>query len=139
MQRRWWMLALAVTFGVSLVGHGNAADPSDNRELVGLWDGSWEGGGNSGKFSIQYERDSNGTLKGSVDVGTEGGDYKANLAALAFKDGKMTARYEYPLDTQGEIILDGNFDAAKAMGTWKLVPKGGNDPFISGTWTVKKS
>jgi hypothetical protein len=140
MKRRWLTLAMVAVLGTAgLVGYSNAADPVDSRRFVGTWDGSWEGGGGGGKFNIKYERTSDGTLQGSVDVGTDGGDYKANFVALSFTGGKMTARYEYPLDTQGEIVLDGDFDAAKASGTWKLVQKGGTDPFVSGTWTVKKN
>jgi len=131
---------MVAVFGISgLAGYSNAADPVDGREFVGMWDGSWEGGGSGGKFNIKYERNNDGTLKGSVDVSTDGGDYKANFVNLLFTGGKMTARYEYPLDAQGEIILDGNFEAAKATGTWKLVQKGATDAFISGTWTVKKN
>jgi hypothetical protein len=140
MKRRWLTLAMVAVLGTAgLAGYSNAADPVDSRQFVGTWDGSWEGGGGGGKFNIKYERNSDGTLKGGVDVSTDGGDYKASFVDLSFTGGKMTARYEYPLDAQGEIILDGSFDAAKASGTWKLVQKGGTDAFISGTWTVKKN
>lgn len=140
MKRRWLTFALVAVLGTGgLVGYSNAADPVAGSQFVGAWDGTWEGGGGSGKFNIKYERGSDGALKGSVDVGTDGGDYKAAFVNLVFTGGKMAARYEYPLDTQGEIILDGDFDAAKATGTWKLIQKGGTDAFISGTWTVKKN
>ena len=140
MKRRWLTLTLAAVLGAGgLAGYSNAADSADSRPWVGTWDGSWEGGGSGGKFNIRYERDSGGKLKGSVDVGTDGGDYKASFVELSFTGSKMSARYDYPLDTQGEIILEGDFEAAKATGTWKLVQKGGGDAFISGTWTVKKN
>ena len=138
MQRRWLSCALIALLGVGgLVGYGQAADPAPGGQFVGAWSGTWEGGG-SGKFNIKFEQGGDGAIKGSVVVGTDAGDYTANFSTISFSGGKMTGRYDYPLDTQGEIIIDGDFDPAKASGTWKLVQKGGTDPFINGTWTVKK-
>ena len=138
MKRRALIFALAATLGAGgWVGHGNAADSTEGRQFVGAWTGTWEGGG-SGKFNMKFEQGGDGAVRGSVAVGTDGGDYSATFATLSFTGGKMSGRYEYPLDTQGEIIIEGDFDPAKGSGVWKLVQKGGNEPFISGTWAVKK-
>jgi len=138
MQRRWLSFVLVATLGASsLFGYSQAADPAPGQQFVGAWAGTWEGGG-TGKFIIKLEAASDSAVQGSVQVGTEGGDYNATFLTLAFSGSKMTGRYAYPLDAQGEIVIDGDFDAAKANGTWKLVQKGGNDALFGGTWTVNK-
>jgi hypothetical protein len=137
MKRRALIFALVAVLGAGgWVGYGSAADSTEGRQFVGAWAGTWEGGG-AGKFNMKFEQ-KDGAIKGNVVVGTDGGDYTATFATLAFTGGKMSGRYDYPLDTQGEIIIEGEFDAAKANGTWKLVQKGGSDGFANGTWAVKK-
>ena len=133
MKRRWVTLALLATLGLG--SYSIAA--VEGEQFVAAWAGSWEGGG-TGKFDMKFERGADGSVKGSVAVGTDGGDYTATFDTLSFQGGKMTGRYAYPLDTQGEIVIEGNFEAAAATGTWTLVQKGTNQPFFNGTWKVSK-
>jgi len=65
--------------------------------------------------------------------------HTAKFDSLSFSGSKLKGRYEYPLDTRGEIVIDGNFETGKALDTWALVTKGGNDAVLSGTWNVRKN
>ncbi len=143
MKRRGFTFAmLAVLCAGGFVAHSNAAKPAEGEQFVGSWVGSWEGGG-GGKFDMKLEQGADGAITGGVEVGTDMGDYKATFHKLSFTAGKMSGQYDYPPDNQGdnqgEIILEGNFEAAKASGTWTLVQKGGKDPFAGGTWAMKKN
>jgi len=138
MKRRWLTFALIASIGASGLGaHSDAAAPADGEQFVAAWSGTWEGGG-SGKFDMKFERASDGEAPRDVLVGTDGGDYTAKFDTISFTGGKMNGRYPYPLDSQGEIIIEGNFDAAAATGTWALVQKGTTQAFINGTWSVRK-
>lgn len=50
----------------------------------------------------------------------------------------MKARYEFPLDTQADIVVAGTFKGSDAEGTWSLVPKDGDQEFAGGAWKVTK-
>jgi len=115
---------------------GSAAD-SAAKQYLGQWTGSWEGGGGNGRFEMTLEL-AGDQLTGGVSVGTDGGDYTAKFATVAIDGNKLTAKYEYPLDTQGEVVLNASFDNNQATGTWVLQPKGQDAPLANGTWTVKK-
>ena len=115
-----------------------AAKPADGEQYAGPWVGTWEGGGGSGKFDLTLERGADGALTGGVSVGTDQGDYTAKFTSLSFAGNKMTAKYIYPPDEQGEIALTAIFDGAAATGSWELGAKGGGAAMAAGTWTVKK-
>src|SRR5262245_8041118 len=139
MQRRWVTVALMAALGAGALGvQTQAAKPADGEQFAGNWLGTWEGGG-TGKFDIKIERGADGAMTGGVSVGTDMGDYQAKFSALSFEGGKMTARYDFPLDAQGEISLTGTFDASKATGKWSLGAKGQPEQAMAeGTWTVEK-
>jgi hypothetical protein len=131
------MVVAALIVTTCLVALGNAAGAPGNQ-YAGLWTGSWEGGGN-GKFDLTLIAGSDGKLTGSVNVGTEGGDYTAKFTSLSFDGNKLNGKYTYPLDEQGEITLNATFEGNKATGTWALGAKGQDgQTMANGTWTVTK-
>ena len=104
---------------------------------LGVWPGTWEGGGVSG--TIQLTLTKNGSaLSGTVDVGQDTGDYSAEFSTAAFDGNKFTARYPYTPEPQAEIVLEGTFEGSSASGTWTMVEAGGNTPFSAGSWTVER-
>ena len=116
-----------------------AAKAVEGSQFAGVWAGAWQGGG-SGKFDITLAVSPDGALGGSVSVGTDAGDYNAKFKSLVFDGNKMTATYDYPLDTQGEIALAGTFTATDASGTWSLGPQGQatTNSMANGSFAVKK-
>lgn len=138
MRKRVTGIAMALLVCSAWLGlQTQAAKPAEGEQYVGSWTGSWEGGG-SGKFDLTIERGADGMLTGGVAVGTEQGDYTAKFMSLSFAGNKMTAKYIYPPDEQGEVALTATFAAAGADGTWALGAKGGGSEMAAGTWTVKK-
>jgi hypothetical protein len=109
----------------------------DISAFVGTWAGSWEGGG-TGRFDLTIEKGSDGQPSGGVAVGTDQGDYTAKFKQLSFEGQSMKARYEFPLDSQADVVVTGTFNGAAAEGTWSLVPKDGDQVFAGGGWKVAK-
>jgi hypothetical protein len=130
MGRRFAAAALALLGAV-------AAAQSDIAAFVGTWGGTWEGGG-TGRFDLTIERGSDGQPAGGVSVGTDQGDYTAKFKQLSFDGQNMKARYEFPLDTQADIVVAGTFKGSDAEGTWSLVPKDGDQVFAGGGWKVTR-
>ena len=128
---RMW---LVVVCGLLCLSVSQAAGDA----YAGTWTGTWEGGGGTGTFELKLEA-SGGTVTGGVSVGTDAGPYTAKFKSLAFDGNKMTAKYDYPLETQAEIALTATFDGKNAKGTWSLAPQGQDQQvFMTGTWTVEK-
>lgn len=127
--------AAALWVGVQI----HAAAAVDGQQFVGGWTGTWEGGG-SGRFDMTLEIGADGKLGGGVSVGTDQGDYTAKFSKISFAGSKMTATYDYPLDTQGEISITGTFDPKSANGSWGLGAKGqsATQAMASGTWKIDK-
>lgn len=117
---------------------GIAANSVPGEQFVGVWLGTWEGGGASGKFDVTLTKDADGKVTGSVAVIADAGNYDTKFSSIAFDGDKMTAKYDYPPDVSGEIALTATFGATDAKGTWALQPKGSTEAFAEGTWTVKK-
>ena len=133
--RNLWCIGLYVLIlGAVCAGNGQRSGaPPD--ELLGLWTGSWEGGG-SGGFELTLAKGKDGAPGGGVSVTGEP-TYKATLKTVSFDDKKMTATYDFPPDERLEVILTATFDGDTAKGTWSAREKGGSE-LASGTWTVKK-
>jgi len=110
--------------------------PADDKYL-GLWSGSWEGGGGSGGFDLTLERDKDKNLIGNVSVTGEP-TYKATLASVAFDGAKMTARYDFPPDPQAEVAVAATFEGNGATGTWSLREKGTGNEVANGSWKVTR-
>jgi hypothetical protein len=110
---------------------------ADIGAFVGTWAGSWEGGG-TGRFDLTIEKGSGGQPTGGVSVGTDQGDYTAKFKQLSFEGQNMKARYEFPLDSQADVVVTGTFNGGAAEGTWSLVPKDGDQVFAGGGWKVAR-
>jgi hypothetical protein len=136
MRRRFllgWSLA-----AMCLAMPGIAANSVAGEQFVGVWLGTWEGGGAGGKFDVTLAKGADGKLTGSVAVVADAGNYDTKFSSLSFDGDKMTAKYDYPPDVSGEIALTATFGATEANGTWALQPKGTTEAFANGTFTVKK-
>jgi hypothetical protein len=106
------------------------------EQYVGVWSGSWEGGGTGG-FELTVEKGTDGALAGKVSVTGEP-TYKATLKTIAFDGAKMTATYDFPPDDSLEVVLAATFEANAAKGHWTARQKAGGNELASGTWTVKR-
>jgi hypothetical protein len=130
------LVALASTWASPPI---DVAAAADGDQYVGIWKGSWEGGGGSGRFDMTFARGSDGELTATVAVGTDMGDYNAKFSKLTFVSEKFTGAYDYPPDVQGEVIIAGSFDPKNATGTWSLGAKGQpGQSMAAGTWKVSK-
>lgn len=114
-----------------------AQSSKGGEQYAGKWSGTWDGAG-AGTFVLVLEKGAAGAVTGKVEVGTDGGNYTAELKSLAFDGPKMTAKYEFPLDPSAEVIVAATFDGTAAKGTWSLRPKGQDAEAAGGAWTVAK-
>jgi hypothetical protein len=130
------MCKLLTAATLALIG-AVALAQADISAFVGTWAGSWEGGG-TGRFDLTIEKGSDGQPTGGVSVGTDQGDYTAKFKQLSFEGQNMKARYEFPLDSQADVVVAGTFNGGAAEGTWSLVPKDGDQVFAGGGWKVAK-
>jgi hypothetical protein len=107
-------------------------------QLTGTWSGTWDGAG-TGDFVLTLDGAAD-AVSGKVDVGTDGGNYSAELKSLQFDGPKMSARYDFPLDpaSGSEVVLTATFTGGTAKGTWSLRQKGQSAEAAGGTWTVTK-
>jgi hypothetical protein len=119
------------------VARRQAAQRTAADQYVGTYSGTWDGSG-TGNFELTLAKGNDGGPTGKVAVTTDGGNYDAELKAVAFDGNKMTAKYDFPLDPSAEVALAATFDAGTARGTWSLRAKGQNDEIAGGTWTVSK-
>ncbi len=114
-----------------------AAGQSSGEKYVGTWAGTWDGAG-SGDFELTIDKAKDGPLSGRVVVTTEGGNYNANLKTITFDGPKMTAKYDFPLDANAEIVVNATFEDKSAKGTWAMRPKGQEGDLAAGTFSVSK-
>jgi hypothetical protein len=125
------LISLVLMLGL-VTARAQEAGPVPEK-FLGLWVGTWEGGGTGG-FELLLDKSKTG---GQVTVTGEPA-YKATLKSIAFDGAKMTANYDFPPDEQIEITLTAAFDGGKANGNWTARQKTGGAPLASGTWTVAK-
>jgi hypothetical protein len=107
------------------------------EKYLGTWAGTWDGAG-SGDFELIIDKAKDGPLSGRVAVTTDGGNYNANLKTIAFDGPKMTAKYDFPLDPNAEIVVNATFEDKSAKGTWAMRPKGQEADVAAGTFSVNK-
>jgi hypothetical protein len=113
-----------------------AQETSTGEQYLGTWTGTWEGGG-SGGLEVTLEKDDKGALTGKVSV-TGDPEYKAAFKALSFDGNKMTAKYDFPLNEEAEVILTASFTGNSASGTWTAREKASGNDIVSGTWNVTR-
>lgn len=126
------LLCGAMAFATQRGAEGSKA----GEEFVGIWSGSWEGGG-SGGFELTLEKAADGPVTGKVSV-TGPPTYKAVFKTLSFDGKKMAARYDFPEDDSIDIALAATFDGKTANGTWSARVKASDAEVAAGTWTVTK-
>jgi hypothetical protein len=133
------VMALVVLAGMWAAAQFSIASAADGEQYLGIWKGTWEGGGAGGRFDLTFARGNDGKLGASVSVGTDMGDYKANMSTVTLAGDKLAGAYDYPPDPQAEVTLNGSFDPKTATGTWSLGSKGqSGGQAVAGTWKVSK-
>ena len=128
-----WLFILGATCSAMQRG---AEGSRPGEQFLGTWTGTWEGSG-SGTFELTLEKDKSDALGGRVSVTGEP-TYKASLKTVSFDGKKMTARYDFPPDEGGQVILAASFDGNTASGTWSLRDKSNDNEVAGGTWTVTR-
>jgi hypothetical protein len=127
------VLALALSAAAVQARQTGGIVPAD---LVGVWSGTWEGGGGTGMFELTLEKGKDGADAGRVSV-TGDTPYQATFRSLKFDGRKMTALYDFPPESQIEINLDLTFEAGSAKGTWSARAKADGTEVLAGTLDLK--
>ena len=110
--------------------------PSSGEQFLGTWRGTWAGAGTGG-FELTLEKGQDNAVTGRVSVTGEP-TYKATLKTLTFDGKKLSAKYDFPPDEAGEVVLAASFEDKSAKGTWSLREKASGNEVASGTWTVTR-
>jgi hypothetical protein len=137
MNSRWVSWLIAFVFCSVCATQGAGRQSSSGDQYAGTWSGTWDGAG-AGTFVLTLDKSAAGAMAGKVEVGTDGGNYTAELKSLAFDGQKMTAKYDFPLDPAAEVLIAASFDGSTGKGTWSLRPKGQDTEAAGGTWTVAR-
>ena len=127
------IFALALSAAVVQARQTGGIVPAD---LVGVWSGTWDGGGGSGGFELTLEKGKDGPDAGRVSV-TGDTPYQATFRALKFDGKKMMAVYDFPPEGRIEIHLDLTFEAGSAKGTWSARAKANGSEVLAGTLDLK--
>jgi len=127
-----------VIFGaVCSAAQRGAEGSSSGEQFVGTWTGTWDAGDSGGGFELTVEKGKDGVVGGRVSVTGEP-TYKATLKALSFEGKKMSAKYDFPPDEGGEVLLEASFDGNAAKGTWSLREKANGNEVATGGWSVTR-
>jgi hypothetical protein len=136
-RKRWYVWVCVFVLGaVCSAAQRGAEGSSPGEQLLGTWTGTWDGAG-SGGFELTLEKGKDGAVGGKVSVTGEP-TYKATFKSLSFDGKKMNAKYDFPPDEGGEVVLDASFDGNTARGTWVLREKANSNEVAKGTWTVTR-
>ena len=138
MRHRCCVWLWLVIFGaVCSAAQRGAEGSSSGEQFVGTWTGTWDAGGSGGGFELTVEKGKDGVVGGRVSVTGEP-TYKATLKALSFEGKKMSAKYDFPPDEGGEVLLEASFDGNAAKGTWSLREKANGNEVATGGWSVTR-
>jgi hypothetical protein len=129
-----WVFILGAMCSAAQRGADGA---SAGEAFVGTWTGSWDAAGSGGGFELTLEKAKDGPVTGKVSVTGEP-TYKATFKALSFDGKKMSAKYDFPPDAGGEVLLEASFDGHTAKGTWSLREKANGNEVATGGWAVTK-
>lgn len=130
-------LCLVIFGAVCSAAQRGAEGASSGEQFVGTWTGTWDAGGSGGGFELTVEKGKDGVVSGRVSVTGEP-TYKATLKALSFDGKKMSAKYDFPPDEGGEVLLEASFDGNAAKGTWSLREKANGNEVAAGGWSVAR-
>jgi hypothetical protein len=129
-----WVFILGAMYSATQRG---AEGSSSGEQFVGTWTGTWDAGGSGGGFELTLEKGKDGAVDGRVSVTGEP-TYKATLKSLSFDGKKMSAKYDFPPDEGGEVLLEASFDGNAAKGTWSLREKANGSEVATGGWSVTR-
>jgi hypothetical protein len=124
-------------FGVVGSAQRGADGSVPGEQFLGTWTGTWDGAGSGGGFEVTLEKGQDGAIQGRVSVTGEP-TYKAPFKALSFDGKKMTAKYDFPPDPGGEVVLEASFDGNTATGTWSIRQKSNDTEVLKGGWKVTR-
>lgn len=114
-----------------------AQQTAGEKNLVGVWAGSWSGG-SSGSFEMTITKDADGKLGGSITPKPEGGEsYTASFKSVALAEGKVTMKMADPSD-EVEITLEATLDGSALKGTYLVRVKADGNEVDRGTITASK-
>ena len=114
-------MLLVVSCAVGLASRSEA-QAATTDQYVGTWAGTYDGAG-SGTMELMLDK-KDGAVAGKVAANTDGG--------------KMSAKYDFPLDPSAEVVITATFDGSSAKGTWSLRPKGQTDELAGGGIAIAK-
>jgi hypothetical protein len=114
-----------------------AAGQAGDADRTGVWNGTWEGGGQTGGFELTLEKAKDAPLTGRVSVTGEPA-YKATFKTVTVEGNKLTAAYDFPAADGAEVVLAAAFDGNTCKGTWLLREKASGNAVADGTWSVAK-
>ena len=133
--RKFFLCLIVLLVGVvSTQAHQSGGAAAS--DLLGTWNGTWEGAGSTGGFELTLEKGKDGSTAGRVSVTGEPA-YKATIRTLTFEGKKMTATYDFPPDESMEVELTMTFDGNTAKGLWSARQKAGGE-IASGTLTLSR-
>jgi hypothetical protein len=137
-QNRYFVgLCVFILTAVCAAAQRDAGPSSVSERLLGTWSGTWDGGGGSGGFELTLERQKDAPISGQVSV-TGDPEYKTTLKTVSFDGRKMTATYDFPQNTEVEIILGATFEEESATGTWLAREKATGNELANGGWKVTR-
>jgi hypothetical protein len=128
-----WLVILGALCSAAQRG---AEGSSSGEQFLGTWTGTRDGSG-SGGFELTLEKGKDVAVVGRVSVTGEP-TYKATLKVLSFDGQKMSAKYDFPPEEGGEVLLEASFDGNTAKGTWSLREKSNGNEVATGGWTVTR-
>ncbi|MEP6915890.1 MAG: hypothetical protein ABJC89_09590 [Acidobacteriota bacterium] len=132
------LLWLIIAGAVGSASQQAPAGAPSAETLIGTWTGTWDAAGsNGGGFELTIEKDTAGAVAGRVSVTGEPA-YQATLSALTFDGRKLSARYDFPPDPSGEILLTATVEGNQAAGTWSLRAKAGGEEAATGGWKLAR-
>ena len=134
--RKVFLCLIVVLVGVVSTQAQQSGAGAAESDLLGTWNGTWEGGGSTGGFELTLEKGKDGSTAGRVSVTGEPA-YKATIRTLTFEGKKMTATYDFPPDESMEVVLTVTFDGNTAKGPWSARQKAGGE-IASGTLTLSR-
>ena len=132
-----WLWVVILGAMCSAAAQRGAEGSSSGEQFVGTWTGTWDAGDSGGGFELTVEKGKDGVVGGRVSVTGEP-TYKATLKALSFEGKKMSAKYDFPPDEGGEVLLEASFDGNAAKGTWSLREKANGNEVAAGGWSVAR-
>jgi hypothetical protein len=138
MRERWTaMIFVLVAWCVASPAPAAAGQAAGGEQYSGMWSGTYDGSG-TGPFEMTLGKNQDGAIPGKVNVTTDGGSYSADLKSVSFDGAKMSARYDFPLAPEAEVVMTVTFDGKNAKGTWSLRPKGATDEIAAGGLAIEK-